>query len=363
MDSIEISLWLDKRWLEALDRQFPEGGLQKALESYVEVLICQLPKEVQKQIRGEIREEERQVQERHEASRRFAVFHVTQGGESEYFLSEGRTEFLRAAYKLRLYLKDGGQRFADSIPNRCAISEGRFGQYVSERMENTGRVTGAFDVDLDEGKFSALHIMDGWKTFRVKDVATAAYHAMRKEQLSEQKRLDIFLDRLDGKELTAGNSEPLEVQGARRLQPDDITFGGSIEEMDGILNFYLECWFPADQIFGTHVETDANDNYLNVYANYDIATREVRDKLEITLCRGDGADVQFVYKLDENERAALLDKMRGYCQQQTGQSLEEFAALLQMDTQGDILADCQGYDHARYPSQREVSRQKWEMER
>ena len=46
MDSIEISLWLDKRWLEALDRQFPVGGLQKKLEDYVEVLICQIPKEV-----------------------------------------------------------------------------------------------------------------------------------------------------------------------------------------------------------------------------------------------------------------------------------------------------------------------------
>ena len=339
MDSIEISLWLDKRWLEALDRQFPEGGLQKKLEDYVEVLICQIPKEVQEQIRSEIREKDRQEQEQREASRRFAVFHVTQDGEGEYFLSEGRTEFLHAAYKLRLYLKGGGQGFADSIPNRSAISREHFDQYVSERMENTGRVTGAFDVDLDAGEFSALHIMDGWKTFRVKDVATAAYHAMRKEQMSEPKRLDIFLDRLDGRELTSDTPRPIEVQGSRKLQPDDITFGGSIEEMDGVLNFYLECWFPVDQMFGTHVETDANDNYLNVYANYDIAAGDVQDKLEITLCRGDGVDVQFVYKLDGNERAALLDKMRGYCQQQTGQSLDEFAASFQMDTQGDILAD------------------------
>ena len=150
MDSKEISLWLDRRWLEALDRQYPDGGLQKKLEDYVEVLTCQLPKEVQEQIRGEIQAEDRLAQEQREASRRFAVFHVTQDGEDGYFLSEGQTEFHRAAYMLRLYLKGGGQKFADSIPNRSAISAEQFGQYVSERMENTGRGTGAFDIDLDK---------------------------------------------------------------------------------------------------------------------------------------------------------------------------------------------------------------------
>ena len=55
------------------------------------------------------------------------------------------------------------------------------------------------------------------------------------------------------------------------------------------------------------------------------------DSKEITLCRGDGADVQMVYKLDGNERASLLEKMRDYCQQETGQSLEDFAASFQMD--------------------------------
>ena len=297
----------------------------------MEVLTCQLPKEVQEQIRSEIQAEDRLAQEQREASRRFAVFHVKQDGEDGYFLSEGQTEFHRAAYMLRLYLKGGGQRFADSIPNRSAISAEQFGQYVSERMENTGRVTGAFDVDLDKGEFTALHIMDGWKTFRVKDVATAAYHAMRKGHLPEEKRLEIFLDRLQGRKLTADTPRPIEVQGARRLLPDDITFGESIEEMGGVLNFYLNCWFPVDQVFGTQVDTDANDNYLNTYANYDIAAGEVRDQLEITLCRGDGANVQLVYRLDGDERAALLDRMRDYCQQQTGQSLEDYAAMLQME--------------------------------
>lgn len=86
-----------------------------------------------------------------------------------------------------------------------------------------------------------------------------------------------------------------------------------------------------DQVFGTHVETDANDNYLNICANYDIAAGEVLDELEINLCRGDGTDVQLVYKLDGDERTALLEQMRDYYQQQTGQSLEEFAASFQMD--------------------------------
>lgn len=87
------------------------------------------------------------------------------------------------------------------------------------------------------------------------------------------------------------------------------------------------------------METDANDDYLNVYANYGMAAGEVRDELEITLCRGDGANVQLAYKLDENERAALLDKMRGYCLRQTGQSLEEYAASFQMDDPAEARTD------------------------
>ena len=71
-----------------------------------------------------------------------------------------------------------------------------------ERMENTGRITGAFEIDFDRGICSALSIMDGWKAYPIKDVCAAAFQAYRKGQSTEQERWQKFLDRLDGRELT-----------------------------------------------------------------------------------------------------------------------------------------------------------------
>ena len=41
---------------------------------------------------------------------------------------------------------------------------------MSERLNNTGRVVGAYDIDLDSGDMEAVNIMDGWKRFRIRDV-------------------------------------------------------------------------------------------------------------------------------------------------------------------------------------------------
>ena len=51
--------------------------------------------------------------------------------------------------------------------------------------------------------------------------------------------------------------------------------------MDGLLNFYLETSFDVDAVFGTQVCTAENGDWLNVYANYDMASGQVCDKLEI----------------------------------------------------------------------------------
>ena len=42
-------------------------------------------------------------------------------------------------------------------------------------------------------------------------------------------------------------------------------------EEDGKLNFYVEASFDVDAAFGAFVLTDKNDDWLNIYANYDIA--------------------------------------------------------------------------------------------
>ena len=76
-----------------------------------------------------------------------------------------------------------------------------------------------------------------------------------------------------------------------------------------------------DQVFGTHVETTENGDWINVYANYDMRTRHVCGVLDVVLHREDGSDEFYIYKLDEEERMVVLSKMEEYCVQRTGQTL------------------------------------------
>ena len=112
-----------------------------------------------------------------------------------------------------------------------------------------------------------------------------------------------------------------ELCGSRRLLPEEVTLEGEIEEVDGILIFYLACWFDVDQGFGTHVVTTENDDLINVYANYDMRTRHVCGGRDVVLHWEDGSDEFYIYKLDEEERMVVLSKMEDYCVQRTGQTL------------------------------------------
>lgn len=112
------------------------------------------------------------------------------------------------------------------------------------------------------------------------------------------------------------------------ISTHNFTFGDEIMEISGKLNFYVQPEFDVDAAFGTHVLTDKNDDWLNIYANYDMECREVCDTLELTLCKGDGSEEAFSYHLNAAEQEVLLRRMDEFCQQQTGMSLTEYAQQL-----------------------------------
>ena len=58
-----------------------------------------------------------------------------------------------------------------------------------------------------------------------------------------------------------------------------------------------------DAAFGTHVLTDENDDWLNIYANYDTQEDRVCDTLDVTLCKGDGSEESWSYQLNAAEQA------------------------------------------------------------
>lgn len=211
MGSREIVLWVDERWYDALEKQLRGETLQDKMEELLDGLINKLvPEDEYKRIDMEIhREREEQAAER-EANRRFAVFHVTERGESGYYLVDEPIEFLHAARSLRHYLRsenpttDYRHYYAaarDSTPEE-------FSQCILERMRNTGRVVGAFDIDLDNGIFCALTVDDGWHAYTVKDVCTAAYYAGRRNLDSAAQREEILTEHLACKELTPKQAAP-----------------------------------------------------------------------------------------------------------------------------------------------------------
>lgn len=338
---VSVELWLNEYKMKALESVLDEQGssIEERLQEYLIELYADLvPVEVQQSIRQRIDSEDKASREAAEAGRRFAVFHVTEHGESVHFLVEENLEMLQAAVKLRSYLRkppeDSPAQFLGMFSRGERISDEQFDTYVNERLDNTGRVTGAFDIDLDNGTFDALHIMDGWQRFRIQDISTAAYYAMKKGYASWENRWKVFLDRLDGKQLTA-ETEALYLHGQRELCSRDIYFSDEIVQNENLLEFYMDGSFYVDAVFGTQVCTSENDDFLNIYANYDLECGCVCDTLDVYLVRGDGSEQDYKYRLSEEEQALLLPKIEEYSKQQFGCGLDELRSQYLSEQAGD----------------------------
>ena len=204
MSSREIVLWIDERWYSALNRHLKNETLEEHMEDVLDELCNQLPPREYERISREIWQEDQENRQAREASRRFAVFHVTENGESVYFSVEGSPEMLQVANHLREYLYDENavSKFVSAFPRCEKVTQEQFDAAVAERMETTGRVTGAYELDFDARTFSALNIMDGWKVYAMQDAADAAAQAYQEAEISEDARWRVFLDRLEGKEMT-----------------------------------------------------------------------------------------------------------------------------------------------------------------
>lgn len=229
--SREINIWIDDRWYDALSRHLKNETLEEHLENVIDEMCNGLPRQEYERISALIWQEEQQARQEQEAARRFAVFHVTEDGSSIYFLAEEKLEMLHAVNRLRDYIRrpEGSPpvRFTGMFSRGEKISQEQFEAFVAERLDNTGRVTGAFDVDLDKGTFETLHITDGWQRFRIQDVSTAAYFAMKKTFEDWGARTIMFLDRLDGKQLARDDGQEY-LSGKSALRAEDVSSAGDL---------------------------------------------------------------------------------------------------------------------------------------
>ena len=217
MNSRDITLWLDERWYNALSLQLKKKDttVEDELNEYLDAMIDQLPEQVREKISREIWEEDQRQREATEAARRISVFRVTQDGRTDHLLTQGMipVDVLHTAVALRSYLLAKGnssQRFAERLHSVVDIAPEVFQDYADELMRRTGRVAAVLDIDLDRGEFSTLDALNGWETYTIRDVSTAAWHANRKDHLAWERRLDIFAGHLETRMLRcdAPEAEP-----------------------------------------------------------------------------------------------------------------------------------------------------------
>ena len=315
----EIVLWIDRRWENAIEKHLKDETLQVHLENVLDELCNQLPAHEYERISRAIQSEAAAQRAEEEAARTYAAYHVVENGQEWYFKTTPGEELLDACKKLRSYITTDESAAPDLFIKMFAggqpITAEEYDALTVLRMQNTGKNRGVFDLDFDKREFSAVHIMDGWQTWAMRDVSAAVYHATRSQFASSDDKWRKLLDHLSGKEITS----------AGHLSARNFSFGDEIIESDGKLNFYVQTEFDVDAAFGTFVLTDKNDDWLNVYANYDIAEDRPCDTLELTLCKGDGSEESWSYPLNAAEQDVLLRKMEEYCQRQTGMSLHDYA--------------------------------------
>ena len=316
----KIIVWLDHRWKEAIEQHLKDETLQEHLENVLDELCNQLPEREYKRISRAIWEEDRMARE--EAAHTYSAYRVVEGGEEHYFRVTPGEELMDAAQTLRRYCtstEHSTGKFISLYSQAQPITPEEYQRMILLRMENTGKVAGVFDLDFDKREFSAVHAMDGWTTWAMRDVIPSIHQATNPCFTTAEERLRKLLELLDGMELTSPG----------HLTAQNFSFSDEILMENGKLNFYVQADFDVDAAFGTFVCTDENGDWLNIYANYDIARDRPCDTLELNLCKGDGTEEYWSYHLNAAEQEVLARKMEAFCQQQNGMSLHDFARRLQ----------------------------------
>lgn len=208
--------------------------------------------------------------------------------------------------------------FQNAFAGLCPISAEQYGQMMTIRLENPGKVTGVFDLDFDKREISAVDFGGSWKSYTMKDVSASVYSACRKRGLRSFQYEARFENSLTDK------ARP----SAGHLSTRDISFSDEILWKNGALNFYLETGPDVRTVLGDCVRLKGPGDWLNLYTDYDCASDQVCDILSVELHHADGSQEELAYSLDAIERATLLRKMEEYCLQQTGQTLKDYSSQL-----------------------------------
>ena len=339
--SMSAEVWLDQRRWDALEEALKAQGsdIEQHLQDYLITLYNEtVPLEQWTQIETAITKEELESAREAEDQRVYAAFHIREHGHDSVFSTCNGEEFLDVAIRLRRYLQGGAAAvkgdFSHHFYNSQPITRVRFEELAALRLENTGKVAGAFEIDLDAGWCSALNLADGWQTFKIKDVSTAAYHANRTRNLQRNEQWRRLVDYLYGRNIELQTFGSIETRGIRPLREGDLTFSEEIILSGHGLNFQFD--FTSDEaqreVLGPAADCLEPGGWLDILCNYDAARQEADATLSLTLHRQDGVVQKlFTYPLGKEERALLRKQMEADYLGRTGKTLNDYYAQLDME--------------------------------
>ena len=211
--SVSAEVWLNQRRWDALEESLKAQGsnIERHLQDYLIKLYNEtVPFDQWLQIENAITKEELESAQAAEDQKVYAAFHIREHGHDSIFSTGNGEEFLDVAIRLRHYVRGGASAvrgdFSHHFYKTQSITRERFDELAALRLENTGKVTGAFEIDLDAGWCSALNLADGWQTFKIKDVSTAAYENATNHHVREFLHELVFGNLADEKVLSLQSS-------------------------------------------------------------------------------------------------------------------------------------------------------------
>lgn len=209
MADIDITLFLNELRVRALadalgnvTADTVEDKLTEAFDTLYQEYVSD---EQRAEIEAQIADEEAAEQDRMEAARHFAIYHIRENGEDYHFTSDYIQTAMQAAYRYRLYtrgeLLDEYHTFADAFVETEPISLEKFNEVCTD-MNSDKRVTALMEFDLDNGCVSICDSSDNaWWCYSLHDFSVAAFKAFRSEYRAMDCRREIFNCSLAGKEI------------------------------------------------------------------------------------------------------------------------------------------------------------------
>ena len=238
---------------------------------------------------------------------------MTERGQEWYFKTSPGEELLVACKKLRGYITaekgTAPDKFIGMFFGGQPITAKEFDALTALRMENTGKVRGVFDVNFDKRKFSAVHIMDGWRTWAMRDVSPSVYLATRSRFASGDEQLSKLLELLDGMEITS----------AGHLSARNFSFSDEImmEEDGKHIHVHMVIF-----------STDPKEGYLSRQG-----IRSIKSALVSTIYRNDRLHI---YEQKDEQRGLLRQEAEARMAALIGQMA---AGTLQSDKLELLVAD------------------------